>query len=172
MISAHLVKARLLELFEARPGAMRTARVYGVPLKPTDVQGDDPLFKTGVGFDDPAGEFIINEFCGPDEVTYDEEYVLPLIVQCIARNTDAGFFEVEQRVADVVYQFSRVLQDAQLGLTTGAGTLDARFSRLRVTMEGAESLAGWQKVGQTQLAAARIAIDLRVEATIKGATAQ
>lgn len=171
MISAHLVKARLLDLFEDRPGAMQVARVYGVPQKPADVQGDDPLFKTGVGFEDVSGEFVISEFCGPDEVTYDEEYTLPLIIQCIARNTDATFFLVEQRLADVAYQFTRVLQDPQLGMTSGAGTLDDRFSRLRVTMENVESLAGWQKVGQTHLAAGRMTIDLLVEATIKGDTA-
>lgn len=170
MISAHLVKARLLELFEARPGAMQAARVYGVPLKPVDVQGDDPLFKSGVGFEDPLGEFVINEMCGPDEITYDEEYTLPLILQCIGRNTDATFFEVEKRLSDMAYQFTRVLQDPQLGLVSG-GLLDNRFSRLRVTMQGVESLAGWQKVSQTHMAAGRMTIDLLVEATIKGDTA-
>lgn len=167
MISAHIVKARLLELYQARPGAAGVALVYGVPESPEDVSGDDPLFKLAVGFEDPIGEFTISELCGPDSIEYDETYTLPCVVQAIARTRDAGFYDVEEQVAAIVYQLTRVLQDPQLGLLDGS-TLDSRLSRLRVTMSDTDSLAGWHKVGSTRLAAGRTMINLEVEALVKG----
>lgn len=165
MISSPWVKKRILELMVDRPGMTGVSLLYGPPSQAKETTGDDPLYRCLIGFNDPVGDHLIEEMCGPSTITYEEEYSIEFVVQVIARNRDAGFYEVEQKRAEMVYQLSRVLQDPTLGY---GPTSSPFFSRPRVTLGEFLGVSGWLNAGQTDVAATRAVCGLEVVAHIEG----
>ena len=163
MISTPFVKTRILELLQARSTFESVSLLYGKPESPSDLSGSDPLVQQSVMFDDPEGELIVDEMCGPLRMDYREEYAIDLIVQVMARTRDATAEFVDDRRAWLMWEIVQALQDSTLGFAT---TDDSRFDQVYVELGEVVNVSGWMPAASTNLAASRSQITLNVQANI------
>lgn len=163
MISQPYVKGRLVDLLELRPEFGSVSLLYGKPETEAELSGSDALVRQSVMFDDPSGELEVDEMCGPGVQEYRERYDLDVVVQVMARNRDAGFVYVEDRLATLLWGLVQAVQTASLGFVT---TDDTRFDQIYVHLSDVEQVSGWAVAGGSNVAAGRAVVTLNVEAKV------
>ena len=163
MISQPYVKGRLIELLELRPEFGSVSLLYGKPETEADLSGSDPLLRQSLMFDDPAGELAVDEMCGPGVQEYREAWSVDVIIQVMARNRDATFVVVEDRLSTLQWSLVQAVQTASLGFVTAD---DTRFDQVYVELGDVEQLSGWAVAGGSNVAAGRVVVALNVEAKV------
>ena len=165
MISAPWVKTKLLELMAARSEFDYVSTLYGYPETDADLSGGDPDVRMAVMFEAPIGELVVDEMCGPLRQEYREQYVMPIVVQALGRNTSASQAVVEDRKATLLWALTRAVQDATLGFVTAD---DTRFDQVYVGLGSVETSSGPLETNGSLLAATLTRVELSVEAKIAG----
>ena len=164
MISTPFVKRRLLELVGARSTFESVALLSGVPESDSDLSGSDPLVRQAFMFDEPEGELVVDEMCGPTRQDYREAYQIDCIIQVVARTRDADMVFVEGRRAWLLWETVQALQDATLGFVAAD---DDRIDQIYVQLGDVTNVSGWLVAGGSNLAACRAHATLNVEASIR-----
>ena len=164
MISAPVVKRLLLDLVQARGEFATVSCLYGQPESASDVSGTHPFYSQLFTFEEPAGELVVDEMCGPGRQDYREQWTANVIIQVIGRDRDADFEVVENRRAQLLWETVQVLQDPTLGFVAAD---DTRVSRIFVELGQVENVSGWNPASGSNLAACRSHVELVVEAQIE-----